>query len=75
MLYVLCTGRAPALFPEVATTLVNPDKPPEFFPLNAVIMKACQPFPTERYASASQMSSDLEKVQKIIEKLAVRVSS
>jgi CHASE2 domain-containing sensor protein len=62
VLYVLCTGRAPALFPEVATTLVNSNEPLEFLPLNDVIMKACQPVPEERYASATQMSSDLEEV-------------
>jgi CHASE2 domain-containing sensor protein len=67
VLYVLCTGRAPALFPEVATTLVNTGEPPEFLPLNNVIMKACQPFPVDRYASAAQMNSALKEVQKILE--------
>src|ERR1035438_5873998 len=43
VLYVLCTGRAPALFPEVATTLVQAEEPPEFLPLNQVILTACQP--------------------------------
>ena len=32
VLYVLCTGRAPTLFPELATTLVNTEEPPEFLP-------------------------------------------
>ena len=39
VLYVLCTGRAPTLFPELATTLVNTEEPPEFLPLNSVILK------------------------------------
>jgi serine/threonine protein kinase len=69
MLYVLCTGRAPALFPEVATTLVNTETPPEFLPLNDVILKACQPFPADRYLSAAQMSSALEAVQTTIGKI------
>lgn len=73
MLYVLCTGRAPALFPEVATTLVAADEPPEFLPLNAVILNACQPFPADRYASAAQMSSALEAAQQAIEKSSRRV--
>jgi CHASE2 domain-containing sensor protein len=63
VLYVLCTGRAPALFPEVATTLVDTEEPAEFLPLNTVILKACQPLPADRYASAAQMSSALETVQ------------
>ena len=67
VLYVLCTGRAAALFPEVATTLVNTEEPPEFLPLNTVILKACQPFPVDRYASAAQMRSALEEAQKAIE--------
>jgi serine/threonine protein kinase len=66
VLYVLCTGRAPALFPEVATTLVNTGEPPEFLPLNDVIMKACQPFPADRFASAAQMNFALKEVQKIL---------
>jgi CHASE2 domain-containing sensor protein len=61
VLYVLCTGRAAALFPEVATTLVNTEEPPEFLPLNNVILKACQPFPADRYASASEMRAALEE--------------
>jgi CHASE2 domain-containing sensor protein len=64
VLYVLCTGRVPALFPEVATTLVSPGEPPEFLPLNAIILKACQPFPVDRYGSAAQMRVDLAAIQK-----------
>ena len=63
VLYVLCTGRAPALFPEVATTLVNTEEPPEFLPLNAIILKCCQPLPTDRYDSAMQIGFALEEVQ------------
>ena len=59
VLYVLCTGRAPTLFPEVATTLVNTEEPPEFLPLNNVILKACAPLPAERYTSAAEMRAAL----------------
>ncbi len=62
VLYVLCTGRAAALFPEVATTLVSTEEPPEFLPLNSVILKACQPLPADRYASAAAMRIALETV-------------
>jgi serine/threonine protein kinase len=74
VLYVLCTGRAAAFFPEVATTLVAGEEPPEFLPLNAVVLKACQPSPTDRYASAAQMSSGLKAAQQAIEKFNRRVS-
>lgn len=64
VLYVLCTGRAAALFPEVATTLVSTEEPPEFLPLNTVILKACQPLPEDRYASAAEMCAALRATQK-----------
>ncbi len=68
VLYVLCTGRAAALFPEVATTLVSTEEPPEFLPLNTVILKACQPLAADRYASAAQMRAALEETVVIIER-------
>ncbi len=67
VLYVLCTGRAPTLFPELATTLVNTEEPPEFLPLNSVILKACQPLPADRYGSAIEMRSALQEAREIIE--------
>lgn len=63
VLYVLATGRAVALFPEVATTLVSTEEPPEFLPLNDVILKACQPNPADRYASAADLRAALQAVQ------------
>ncbi|HEX4349357.1 MAG TPA: hypothetical protein VH251_03175, partial [Verrucomicrobiae bacterium] len=65
VLYVLSTGRAAALFPEVATTLVSTEEPPDFLPLNSVILKACQPAPADRYASAAEMRSALEAARKL----------
>jgi CHASE2 domain-containing sensor protein len=59
VLYVLATGRAAALFPEVATTLVSAEEPPEFLPLNMVILKACAPLPGERHASAAELRAAL----------------
>lgn len=59
VLYVSSTGRTTALFPEVATTLVNTEDPPEFLPLNQIILKACQPMPEDRYASAREMHDAL----------------
>jgi len=59
VLYVLSTGRAPTLFPEVATTLVSSEEPADYWPLNQVILKACQPEPAGRYASAAVMGEAL----------------
>ena len=62
VLYVVSTGRQPGLFPEVATTLVSSEEPPEFLPLNDVILKACQPTPADRYATAAEMGGALAAV-------------
>ena len=67
VLYVLSTGRNAAFFPEIATTLVENKEPADFFPLNAVILKACQPDCTQRYASAAEMHRALEEVQNIFQ--------
>ncbi len=64
MLYVLSTGRDTAFFPEISTTLVgNPDAA-DFFALNTVILKACQPDPALRYASAAEMHLALLEAQR-----------
>ncbi len=68
VLYVLSTGRKAAFFPEIATTLVEGGDPADFFPLNTVILKACQPDPKQRYASAAEMHHALEKARKTLAK-------
>jgi len=65
MLYVISTGGSPAAFPAIATTLVSGDSPEEFFPLNDIILKACQPMPADRYASAAEMRLALQTVLRI----------
>jgi hypothetical protein len=67
VLYVLSTGRSAAYFPEIATTLVEGGDPADFFPLNTVILKACQPDPAQRYASAAEMHRALQEAQKALE--------
>jgi len=67
VLYVLSTGRSAAYFPEIATTLVEGGDPADFFPLNTVIFKACQPDPAQRYASAAEMHRALQEAQKTLE--------
>ncbi len=60
VLYVLSTGRAPDIFPAIATTLVTNRQTEDFFPLNRIITKACQPEPKDRYASAKEMHAALK---------------
>ena len=67
VLYVLSTGRNAAYFPEIATTLVEGGDPADFFPLNTVILKACQPDPAQRYASAAEMHRALLEARKVLE--------
>lgn len=55
LLYVISTGRKASLFPEIATTLVSPDQSTNFLPLNAIILKACNPDQSKRYGSMAEM--------------------
>jgi hypothetical protein len=66
VLYVLSTGRNAAFFPEIATSLVADKEPADFFPLNTVILKACQPDAAQRYASAAEMRLALQKLQETL---------
>ncbi|HEY2328952.1 MAG TPA: serine/threonine-protein kinase [Verrucomicrobiae bacterium] len=55
VLYVMSTGHPAALFPDISTSLVDNREPAGFLPLNALVLKACQPNPASRYASAAEM--------------------
>jgi len=68
VLYVISTGHAAALFPEIATTLVSraAPQPPDFLALNQIILKACDPQPANRYATAADFRDALAAVQKQI---------
>jgi len=66
VLYVLSTGRKAAFFPEIATSLVEDKDPMDFFPLNAIILKACQPDAAQRYGSAVEMHHALHELQKLL---------
>jgi CHASE2 domain-containing sensor protein len=63
VLYILGTGRNSSSFPEISTTLVRGEDSAGFFPLNSVILKACQPDCAQRYESAADMHSALQKVR------------
>jgi serine/threonine protein kinase len=60
VLFVLCTGRNAAFFPEIATSLVENNDPADFFPLNTIILKACQPDAAQRFSSAAEMRHALQ---------------
>ena len=64
LLYVISTGRKPSFFPEIATTLVNTKQTDNFFPLNAIILKACHPDQEKRYKSAAEMRQALCAIAK-----------
>ncbi|HTY88703.1 MAG TPA: serine/threonine-protein kinase, partial [Candidatus Acidoferrum sp.] len=66
VLYVLSTGRSPAYFPEIATKLVADPEPSDFFPLNTVILKACQPNPVQRYTTAVEMHQALHHARRAL---------
>ena len=68
VLYVLSTGRNAAFFPEIATTLVENKDPGEFFPLNAIVLKACQPDLAQRYTSAVEMHRALQEALEVLER-------
>ncbi len=63
VLYVLSTGRNAALFPDISTSLVSQVEPAGFIPLNAIVLKACQPNPANRYATAAEMHRALLALQ------------
>jgi serine/threonine protein kinase len=62
VLYVISTGREPVLFPELSTTLVEGTSSSDFIRLNAVIIRACQPDCTQRYASAAELLDALRNL-------------
>ncbi len=66
VLYVIRTGRNPDFFPGVSTTLAEKGMKDEFLPLNAVVLKACQPDCSQRYASVAEMQGDLRKIQSLL---------
>ena len=68
VLYVISTGKPPAVFPELSSTLAATVEAPEFIRLNAVILKACEPDRARRFASAAELCAALAEVQKMCEK-------
>lgn len=63
VLYVTLTGHEPDLYPGLGTTLAEHSNPVEWLALNTVILKACQPDPAHRYASAAEMAAALREIK------------
>jgi serine/threonine protein kinase len=66
LLYVLSTGRNPTFFPEISTTLADSTEIDDFFRLNPIILKACDPDRTQRYQSAVEMLDALRQADRKI---------
>ncbi|HLH57432.1 MAG TPA: CHASE2 domain-containing protein [Verrucomicrobiae bacterium] len=67
VLYVMFTGRDAQSFPALKTTLMESANPAEFMRLNSVILQACHPEPTIRFASAGDLANALREVQRALE--------
>jgi CHASE2 domain-containing sensor protein len=67
VLYVIVTGRDPAFFPEVSTTLGRPANP-VYERLMSIILNACEPDRARRYGSAGEMHAALCEAQKALQR-------
>ncbi len=59
LLYVISTGDRPVSFPKLKTVLMENSQAPQFMRLNSVILRACDPKPEERFASAAELRKAL----------------
>ena len=55
VLYVIATGRTPALFPELSESLVEQSTDTAYMQLNQIILQACEPDCSRRYQTVAQM--------------------
>jgi CHASE2 domain-containing sensor protein len=63
VLYVILTGREADFFPELATTLLETTNPPDFRRVNDIILKACNPDRSQRFATAEELAASLREAQ------------
>jgi WD40 repeat protein len=63
VLYEMCTGRDRLEFPSLPEGLESLPDRAELRELNEVLLKACEPDPALRYASASDLKNDLELIR------------
>jgi CHASE2 domain-containing sensor protein len=69
LLYVISTGRAAAVFPELSKTLLEQSSSADFLRLNPVILKACHPDRSRRYQTAADLR---EALRAALEELEVK---
>ena len=60
LLYEISTGQNRHAFPALPPDLAEQTEAQQLVELNAVLLKACQPDPRERYQSAEAMQAELE---------------
>lgn len=60
VLYEACMGLDRRRFPELPTALYDSQDIAERMQLNRIIIKACEPRPEDRYATAAEMHADLK---------------
>ena len=60
LLYEISTGQDRHAFPALPSDLAEQTEVPQLVELNAILLKACQPDPRERYQSAEEMLAELE---------------
>jgi len=64
LLYEISTGKDRHAFPELPSDLAEQSETEQLVELNAILLKACQPNPRERYQSADEMHADLTLLQR-----------
>ncbi len=64
LLYEISTGKDRHAFPELPSDLAEQSEAEQLVELNAILLKACQPDPHQRYQSAKEMHADLELLQR-----------
>jgi hypothetical protein len=67
VLFVAATGKPAAFFPDLATSLVAEElvagsASVTFMQLNRIILKACQPEASQRYATAADLLTALKRL-------------
>lgn len=62
VLYEACMGLDRRRFPELPTALYDSQDITERMQLNRIIIKACEPRPEDRYATAAEMHADLKNL-------------
>ncbi len=64
LFYEMATGKDRREFPELPTDLASAEEQEALSELNAIVLKACQHDPGQRYATAAALRADLERLQR-----------